>query len=169
MRLIVTGYARHGKDTVCEMLRDMYGLKFCSSSLFVAERAVRPWLSARGVFYPSLEIMYADRVNHRSDWYNAISEYCRNDQTRLGREVFDAGNDIYCGLRNVLELKALERAGLFECSVWVDASRRVPPEPGTSISITRDDCHYNLDNNGALADLRERIEDFWKDMKETGA
>jgi hypothetical protein len=153
MKLIVTGYARHGKDTVCEMLRDIAGLQFHSSSAFVAEKAVRPWLAARGIVCPTFEEMYADRVNHRAAWYDAISDYCKDDPAHLGKELlFGLGDDIYCGLRNIREFEALQ--GLVDFSIWVDASKRLPPEPETSITIRPEDCDFILDNNGSLNDLK---------------
>ena len=36
-KVLVLGYGRHGKDTVCEMLEQDYGFQFTSSSMFCAE------------------------------------------------------------------------------------------------------------------------------------
>jgi translation elongation factor EF-1alpha len=36
-KLLVIGHGRHGKDTVCEMLRDDYGYTFESSSKFCSK------------------------------------------------------------------------------------------------------------------------------------
>lgn len=177
MRLIVTGYATHGKDTVCEMLRDTYGFKFESSSKFVAEKAVRPWLHKRDICYVTFEEMYADRVNHRALWKQAISEYNTPDPTRLGRELFDAGNDIYCGLREIRELEALSliwvndppplrsRSPLIDIAVWIDASQRLPREPETSITIGPNDCDYILNNNGNLDNLHGQVTALYLHLK----
>jgi hypothetical protein len=40
MKLLVVGYGRHGKDTVCDILDQKYGLTFSSSSWFCAERFI---------------------------------------------------------------------------------------------------------------------------------
>lgn len=152
MRLMVLGYARHGKDTVCDLLCSKYGLTFESSSHFVAEVAVRPWLAARGITYASFDEMYADRVNHRDKWFTAIDEYNTPDRARLGKELY-AKYDIYCGIRNAPELEELQRQGVVEFTIWVDASKRLPPEPGTSISVTPAHADYIIDNNGPLEDL----------------
>ena len=40
MKLMVMGYGRHGKDTVCEILKEKYGMTFKSSSL----SRLRNWL-----------------------------------------------------------------------------------------------------------------------------
>jgi hypothetical protein len=36
-KLLVIGHGRHGKDTVCEFLRDDYGYSFESSSQFCSK------------------------------------------------------------------------------------------------------------------------------------
>jgi len=154
---MVLGYGRHGKDTVCEILRDRYGLTFESSSHFVAERAVRPYLAARGVTYPDFDTMYADRVNRRADWFNAIAAYNAGDMARLGRELYEQ-YDIYCGIRNRPELQALKDEGTVEFTIWVDASRRHPPEPATSITVGPDQADYLIDNNGTLRDLVANVD-----------
>ncbi len=158
MRLIVTGHARHGKDTVCEMLSNKTGLHFTSSSRFVAEKAVRPYLLQRGFNYTTPEEMYADRVNRRTDWFDAIVAYNTPDLARLGRELFESGNDIYCGLRNKDELLALQKQGVVDEVIWVDASNRLPPEPQTSMTINPFDCDVILHNDGTLEELEKAVD-----------
>jgi hypothetical protein len=41
---MIMGHARHGKDTVCEILRDTYGFTFESSSMAAARYAIYPVL-----------------------------------------------------------------------------------------------------------------------------
>lgn len=157
MKLIVLGSARHGKDTVCGLLRDMYGLTFISSSYFVAEKAVRPWLANKfGVVYPSLEDCYNDRINHRSGWFDAIADYISVDATRLGRELF-AQYDIYCGPRNFHEYQALKAEKAFDCCLWVDRSRWVAPEKSDSFNIPMSVADYIIDNNSDISDLEINI------------
>jgi hypothetical protein len=98
--------------------------------------------------------MYDDRVNHRTAWFTAISEYNTPDLARLGRELY-AEYDIYCGIRNGNELRALKAQGVTEFTIWVDASRRLPPEDPASISVSEMDADYIIDNNGTLNDLRD--------------
>lgn len=155
-RLMVLGSGRHGKDSVCEILRDRYGFTFESSSHFVAERAVRPYLATRGVTYSSFDEMYADRVNRRAEWFTAISEYNSPDAARLGREIYQEF-DIYCGIRNQRELIALQRDGVVQHTMWVDASKRLPPEPVTSITVTARDADCVIDNNGTIDELSKNV------------
>lgn len=156
MKLMVLGEARHGKDSVCEIITRDYGLTFESSSAFVAEKAVRPWLAAKGITYSTYDEMYADRVNHRPEWKEAISAYNTPDKTRLGRELY-AIHDIYCGIRDGDELAALQAAGVIDFSIWVDASLRCPPEPATSCTVTRDMADYILDNNGPESSMASEV------------
>lgn len=153
---MVLGHARHGKDTVCTLLNKLYGLSFVSSSFFVAETCVRSFLASRGITYDSLEACYADRINHRAAWFDAIAEYNRENPAKLGMELF-AKYDIYCGLRNVLEFRALKSAGVFDCTLWVDRSRHAPAELTTSFNIGLSAADYIIDNNGDLHELEINI------------
>ena len=159
MKLMIVGHAQHGKDTVCGLLRDMYGLTFVSSSWFVGEKAVRPYLEKHGLIYPTMEACYADRHSSnemRALWYNAICEYNAQDAGRLGKELF-AQYDIYCGLRNIKEFEALRKAKAFDVAFWVDRYKYVTPEPITSMTIDCLDADYIIDNNNDLDDLRMNI------------
>lgn len=163
MKLLITGYAQHGKDTTCEILTETFGLKFVSSSYFCMERAVIPWLAERGITYASLDACYADRKNHRAHWFDAITDFNTPDKARLGRELFETYN-IYCGLRNFDEFSAQRAQGIFDFSIWVDRSRYVEPEDSSSITIRREDCDFVLDNNRTLLDLTVRAQDLYKNL-----
>lgn len=156
MKLLVLGHARHGKDTTCDLLRKLYGLSFVSSSFFVGEKAVRPWLESRGIIYPYMDACYSDRVNHRAAWFDAIAEYNRIDKARLGRELFKQ-YDIYCGLRNVEEFLALKAEKAFDVCLWVDRSSHAPAELTTSFNIGLSFADYIIDNNGTIEDLEVNI------------
>ena len=81
------------------------------------------------------------------------------DRTRLARKIY-ADAPIYCGIRNGLEFIAVRDAGLFDLSIWIDASDRLPPEPSTSCTVTRDMCDIVIDNNGSLEQFRNMIGAF---------
>lgn len=150
-RILVLGHGRHGKDTVCEILKERYGLQFTSSSWFCAERVIMPALN--GQFqYKSVQDCYNDRHNHRSLWYDLIRDFNRPDATALGRAIF-AENDVYCGLRSKAEFHALRNAGVYDYAIWVDASDRVPPEDASSCTVEPWMADFVLDNNGSLEDL----------------
>lgn len=158
-KLLILGHGRHGKDTVAEILRDHHGFSFASSSFFAAEMVVRPALAACGVTYDTLEECYADRVNYRSFWYEAISAYNRGGTSRLAEAIL-VDHDAYVGMRSNREFEASRK--LFDIVVWVDATLRgLPLEPTSSLDIVYDPKTMALiDNNGTLEDLREEVAAF---------
>lgn len=155
-KLLILGYARHGKDTVAEILRDTHGFTFISSSMFCAEKVCRPWLAERGVHYDSVEQCFEDRVNHRADWHQAIAEFNSNDLTKLSQGILEVA-DIYVGMRSAKEYAVAKT--LYDDVWWVDAlGRGLPPEDKSSMDIEYDPREMRLiDNNGNLNDLRLNI------------
>ena len=151
LKLLVIGHGRHGKDTVCEMLRDMYGYSFESSSKFCSKMFIYDNLKNK-YGYNNEEECYADRHNHRSEWYDAICEYNNPDASTLGREIFQE-HDIYCGLRNKREFYAMKNTGVFDKAIWVDRSDHLPAESKDSMSLEPWMADYIIDNNGTLGDL----------------
>lgn len=158
-RVIILGHARHGKDTVCEMLRDDYGFNFQSSSQWAAEHIMIPHFHERGIIYASVKECYEDRVNHRSEWFDAITAFNTPDLTALGKAIFE-DNDVYCGIRNAREFHALKNAGVFDYAIWVDRSMYAPPESGLSCTVEPWMADFVLDNNGSLEDLDQRLDEL---------
>ncbi len=156
-RLLVLGYGRHGKDTVAEMLRDLHGFRFISSSEFVGRECI--WDSWGRDRYPDFDAMYADRHNHRETWMELIAAYNTPDKTRTARTMLERGYDLYVGMRRLDELEASRH--LFDHVMWVDRSQHQPPETG-SMDITMENARTDLviDNNGTLDDLREHVAAF---------
>ncbi|SRR6267142_5498068 len=153
LKLMILGYARHGKDTAAEILRDNLGLTFTSSSFAAAEKVMVPFFATKGITYATLDECYADRVNHRGDWYEQIKAYNTPDGSRLAREIYK-DNDIYVGMRSVAELEAVRKEGLYNYSIWVDRSKHVAPESSASCSVTQAMANYTIDNNGTLEQLK---------------
>ncbi len=156
MKLLVIGHARHGKDTVCEILRDHYGFSFTSSSDFCNEHVIFPVLSEL-YGYKTLVECYADRVNHREEWYRLICEYNHPDQARLAREIL-RNSDIYCGMRSADEFHASRK--YFDYVVYVDASKRVEPEPVSSMQLEKQHADCIIDNNGSMPNLHSNVHDL---------
>jgi len=150
-RLMIIGNARHGKDTVCELLRDAYGFSFTSSSFFCAEEVILPKMPAGK--YANAQECFDDRGNNRALWYDLITEFNQPDASALGRAIY-AKHDIYCGIRNSTEFHAVRNAGLFDVAIWVDASKRLPPEDKSSMTLEPWMADYILDNNGTLDQLK---------------
>ena len=150
-KLLVIGHGRHGKDTVCEILRDKYNYTFESSSKFCSKLFIYNDLKDK-YGYADEDECYADRHNHRAEWYNAICDYNVPDAATLGREMFDA-YDIYCGLRNKREFFAMQNTGVFDYCIWVDRSKYLMPESKDSMSLEQWMADFTIDNNGTLDDL----------------
>ena len=150
-KLLVIGHGRHGKDTVCEILRDKYGYSFENSSKFCSKLFIYEDLKEK-YGYRDEEECYTDRHNHRAEWYNAICYYNLKDPARLGREIFGS-HDIYCGLRNKKEFHAMKNTGVFDYAIWVDRSDYLPAEDKTSMSLEQWMADYTIDNNGSLEEL----------------
>lgn len=154
---MILGEGRHGKDTVCEILRHEYGIQFVSSSEFCAEHVVYPALFED---YSDWRECYDRRHERRDDWFRLIAEYNEKDPSRLAREIYEVA-DVYCGLRNRRELWAAQNSGVIDLTVWVDASDRVPPEPKTSCTVEPWMADRMLDNNGDIPYLKDRIAELF--------
>jgi hypothetical protein len=150
-KLLIIGHGRHGKDTVCDILKESYGFSFESSSQFCSKLFIFDMLKDR-YGYISEEECYADRHNHRAEWYHAICDYNVPDAARLGREIF-AAHDIYCGLRNKKEYHAMRNTGVFDYAIWVDRSDHLPLESKSSMTLEQWMADYTIDNNGTLEEL----------------
>jgi hypothetical protein len=148
-RLLVIGHGRHGKDTVCEILRDYHGYSFVSSSQFVLDEAI--WENWGQHRYKTKDICYADRANHRDKWADMITEYNTPDKSKTASGMLDQGYSIYCGMRRRDEFEAARH--LFDAVVWVDRSELLPPEPFTSMELNKSDANIFIDNNSTKIDL----------------
>jgi len=153
-KLLIVGHGRHGKDTVCELLRDV-GYNFQSSSKFCSELFIFNELKDK-YGYANEEECYNDRHNHRVEWYNMIHNYCCDDLAKLGRSLF-AEHDIYCGLRNKREFFAMQNEEIFDYAIWVDRSDHLPLEDPSSMGIEQWMCDYTIDNNGSLDRLKRNV------------
>ena len=166
MKLLVLGYGRHGKDTVCEILKDKFNLDFQSSSEFCAKLFIYNELKDK-YGYNNYQECYTDRHNHRAEWFDMIHDYCKHDLARLGRNIFEE-HDIYCGLRNKDEMSAMKAQGIYDYSVWVDRSQHLAPEDGSSMNITSDMADFVIDNNGTVAELNHNVELFMTQISRAG-
>jgi len=162
-KILVLGYARHGKDTVGEILRDNYGFKFTSSSMFVGQECL--WDNWGVAKYPDFEAMYEDRSNHRVLWMEMISAYNTPDKSKTAATMIERGFDLYVGMRRLDELEACKQAGIFDHIIWVDASKRHPPETG-SMDITAENANADfwIDNNGPEEDLFMMVADVMQQL-----
>ena len=156
-KLLIIGYARHGKDTVAGFLSKDYGYTYLSSSQFCSEHVIFPVLGP--IYnYATPEDCFNDRINHRKEWFDLITGYNMPDRSKLGKDIFNV-SDIYCGLRNYDEFISLKEQKVFDYSIWVDRSDHLPPEATTSNTLSPSLADIIIDNNGSLDDLKKNVFD----------
>lgn len=153
-KFFVCGHARHGKDTFAEMV---WG-KVKSSSVYVCEEWIFPQL--KDVYgYKTSEECFQDRVNHRSEWFDLIRAFNRNDPAKLARLIFSE-SPVYCGIRSRVELEAYKAENPDVVVIWVDRSLVLPPEPDSSNEILPIHADVSINNNFDLEWLTGEVEFF---------
>ena len=155
MKLMIMGYGRHGKDTMCEILKEKYVFTFGSSSYVAAKHVVFPVLRDL-IGYQTVDECYADRHNHRALWYELIKAFNHNDPAALARLIFSE-HRIYCGIRSIEEFRAAKEAGLFDYALWVDRSEVLPSETTNSCTVHTELADLVVNNNGDLGDLEYQV------------
>ncbi len=117
-------------------------LRSMQSAIEGAAMAVYPLVSD---LYPDWRACFEDRANHRDLWFHAIAAHNLRPGPMIAEKILEE-HDIYTGMRNRAEFE--RSRGVFDLVVWVDASKRLPPEPGGSMQLTADDADWIIDNNG---------------------
>lgn len=156
-KILILGDARHGKDTIAEMICRHTDLKFASSSETALDIFLRDVLEKKyGLVYETREEAYLDRVNHRDKWYNEICEYNSTSRIRLAKDIMKIA-DIYVGMRSHLEVEACIRENVFDHIIGV-VNYRKPKEDSKSNSIDINAyCDYIICNYGDLAQLEAKV------------
>lgn len=160
MKLLILGNARHGKDTLAELLQENFGLTFMSSSQASADFFLYNQLKDK-YGYNSPEECFNDRVNHREEWYLSICDYNKDNRARLATDILSK-TDCYVGMRDKAEFDECVKQKLFDLIIWVDASKRLPLEPGTSFNISVSDADIVVENNGTYEEFVEKAKRIGK-------
>jgi len=151
MKILVLGTARHGKDSLAELLNEYYGMTFKSSSEMANELFIYDELKQK-YGYNSPEECFEDRMNHREEWYLMICGYNMEDKSRLTKDIINK-YDCYVGMRDLEEFKSSK--DLFDLIIWVDASKRLQSNEVTN-KISIDEAHIVLTNNGTFEDFQSK-------------
>jgi hypothetical protein len=154
MKILILGNARHGKDSLAELFQEHFGLTFMSSSQASADFFLYNQLKNK-YGYTTSEECFEDRVNHRDEWYQAICDYNKNNRARLAQDILKQ-TDCYVGMRDKEEFNECVKQNLFDIIIWVDASKRLPLEPGTSFNIDMSDADIIVENNGTFEEFVEK-------------
>lgn len=152
-KLMVCGHGRHGKDTLCELLQK-HGFTFQSSSSAASKFIYEVLKDKYG--YKDAEGCFNDRANHRKEWFDLICEYNKDNPTALAELIYK-DSDIYCGIRSLREFNKGKEEGLFDLSIWVDASKRLPAEGEDSNEIKSEHCDIVIHNNGTLEEFEATV------------
>lgn len=155
VNILIIGHKSHGKDEVGLRLAGLLNTQYRSSSLFLSERIVYPVLGPKYGYRTTAEC-YADRDNHREEWFNLIHEYNKDDGARLAKEILKEAT-IYVGMRNRVEYQVCIDQGLFDVILWVDADKRKPLESPKSMQLTEEDADFVVDNNGTKGELQQQL------------
>ena len=159
-KLLILGHARHGKDTLAELLNEMYGLTFISSSQAAADIFIYEDLKDQFGYNNPIEC-FEDRINHRVLWYDMICAYNSVEKTRLAKEILKK-SDCYVGMRDGAEIDQCNKENLFDLIIWVDASERLPKEPANSFNIDESYADVILHNNGTYEEFKNKVKRFGK-------
>lgn len=154
-RLLIIGSARHGKDSLAEIMNEEFGLTFVSSSQAAADIFLYDLLKDKYGYKNSVEC-FEDRVNHRGEWYNMICDYNKHDKARLAKSILEK-SDCYVGMRDKEEIDECMKQGLFKLIIWVDASERLPLESADSFNIDRSCADLIVENNGSYEEFRDKV------------
>jgi dephospho-CoA kinase len=154
-KILIIAHARHGKDTFAELLNEMFGLKFKSSSQAAADIFIFDALKDK-YGYETPEQCFEDRVNHRAEWYNMICDYNKDDKAKLAKGILEL-SDCYVGMRDRGEIEECLRQGLFDLIIWIDASYRLPLESPESFNIDKSCADIIIDNNGTFDEFKARV------------
>jgi len=155
-KLLIIGHARHGKDTVAEMLALNHGYTYKGSSQAAAEIFIYEALKEK-YGYKTPEECFEDRIHHRREWYELICGYNKDDKTILASKILEE-NDIYVGMRDLGELNACKMNGLFDIVIGV-YNNRVPEENRESFNINLwEQSDIIIANAGSLEDLEWKVD-----------
>lgn len=163
MKLLILGHARHGKDTVAQMLKEEFGLTHlasseASSTIFIFDALKEKYR------YSTFEECFEDRVNHREEWYNLICEFNKDDQSKLAKEIMKRAN-VYVGMRSQTELDACLEKRVFDCIIGVLDPRK-PEEDSGSMSINIiEHSDILIMNDQGLPELREKVKEAFSLIK----
>lgn len=157
MKILIIGDARHGKDTVAEMIHDEFGLSFNSSSMKAAELIMFNLMNEyHDKDYKTVKECFEDRVNHRKLWYDEICKFNALDKSRLAKEIMK-DSDIYVGMRSELEIQACIKNNIFDHIIGVYDYRKPRENKKSNTIDVFKYSEYVICNNGDLEDLKEKV------------
>lgn len=159
MKILILGEARHGKDTLAEILQKEFNITSESSSIKALDVFLFDLLNSKyDKKYSTKEEAFEDRISdeNRAIWYNEICEYNKKDKCRLAKETLKT-SDIYIGMRSIDELLECKKQKVFDLYLGI-YNPRVLKEASTSNTIPLfKHSDIVLINNGTIEDLEQNV------------
>lgn len=153
-RVLFVGHGRHGKDTACEELSKATGWKNAgTTSLYLTPYVIKEY-ERLGMGHLRNDA-YLHRHQNRELWRRVGDEIRQNDPALLVKEALKVG-PITGGCRGLPEIEAVRRESVVDLIVWVDASKRLPPDP--TVEFGPEVADLILANNGTEAEFRYKIQ-----------
>jgi hypothetical protein len=154
-KVLIIGSARHGKDTVAEIMKDLFDYTFESSS--VAAARIFLFEALKGKYgYRTFNQCFEDRVNHRKEWHDLICEFNKDDKARLAKEIMKE-SDMYVGMRSNAEISECLRQGVFDIIIGV-YNPHLPEESKESFDINLwEMADIVIPNAGTIHDLGNKV------------
>lgn len=144
--VILCGMGRSGKDTGCEILASLTGLRNAGTcSVYLCDYVA----AALG---QSKEQAYAERHLKREIWRALGDEMRRDDPAIIIRTMLQHG-EIGGGPRGLAEVEAARAEGLGDLWVWVD--RDVPVDP--TVEYGPGHCDIVIENKGTLDEYAAKL------------
>lgn len=118
-KILILGHARHGKDTVAELICKHTNLLYQATSFLAYQIFIYDELiNKHNHKYDSIYAAFNDRFQHRNLLYNMIKEYNKNDKASLAKDVLQHC-DIYVGMRDVDEVIESKLQNIFDLTIGV--------------------------------------------------
>lgn len=152
-RILFVGHGRHGKDTACEALAKATGWRNAgTTSIYLTPYVVAEYKKLG--MHHLIQDAYLHRHRNRELWRRVGDEIRKDDPALLVRESLKVG-DIAGGCRGLPEILAVRRESVVDLIVWVDASKRKPPDP--TMEFGPEHADIIVDNNGTEAEFVQRL------------
>lgn len=159
-KILILGDARHGKDTLADLICAKYGLTSESSSraalrIFLYDILINEYKRE----YKTEDEAYEDRIYIRDIWYDEICLYNKDDKTRLVKEILKSSN-VYIGLRSDIEVEQAIEESLFDMIIGIYDYRKLRE---SNDSNTADVFKYSdivFINNGTIGDLKNKVLEY---------
>lgn len=144
MKISISGFGEHGKDTLALMFKQVSILNYTKSTSAYVKTEMFEFMKNRGALYKDEEECYNDRSNHRVLWAEYIDEFNKDDPAALYKRCL-AEQDILTGVRRKREFDAVMKLNVIDLAIWVD--RPSWHKNDTTQEYRAEDCDISIIND----------------------